>query len=180
MTSPSARLRVDVVRCLERHRVMILAYAYAIVRDHHLAEDVHQEVAVIVASDPQRLPADAEGLGRWLRAVTRRKALELGRAARRHCRMLDAELLVDLAGDFGHQEAAAHHARCKEAMTACLRSLRGDAHTVVHARYVEGLDGDRIADRLGRSVQAVYALLKRVRLGLAACVESRLRGEASA
>ena len=64
----SARHRVRLVQVLAGHQVMILAYARAIVRDLHLAEDVYQEVAVILAQDPTRMPED-DGFAPWLREI---------------------------------------------------------------------------------------------------------------
>ncbi len=172
----SARLRVDVIRALERYRVMIVGYAYAITRDHHLAEDVFQEVAVVVAERPQRLPDD-DGAGRWLREVSRRKSLELLRRSRRQGVLFEEEVLVQLGDAFAEKAPNEHHARLKAAMSACVDGLGGDARTVVCGRYVEGAACETIADRIGRSVQAVYAVLKRTRLSLARCVEKRLVAE---
>ena len=77
---PDATLRL--VRLLSRHQLLIQGYALAITADHQLAEDVYQEVCAVVAGAPEALPVDDEVVP-WLREVTRRKALELSRRARR-------------------------------------------------------------------------------------------------
>src|SRR5436190_18736060 len=75
--------RIQLVQAVTRHQSMIQAYAYAIVRDFHAAEDVFQEVAVIVAERWESVPA-GDGLVPWLREATRRKAREALRTKRRH------------------------------------------------------------------------------------------------
>src|ERR1043165_2692234 len=112
--SASALLRVRLVQVLTRHQLMITAYARAITGDAHLAEDVYQEVAVILAQDPTRIPAAADEVAVWLRAVTRRKALETGRQARRTPRL--AEDVLQLMGDHFEPCASNGVATMREAM----------------------------------------------------------------
>lgn len=169
--SISAAHRVRLVQVLARHQVMILAYARAIVRDLHLAEDVYQEVAVILAQDPTRMPEE-EGLAPWLREITRRKALELLRKARRAC-PLDHEVLELMAGAFEPTPPEAL-GDLRAAMAGCLDRLPDDSRAIVTGRYADDLSCEDIAARAGRSVQGVYAVLKRMRLALQDCVERAL------
>lgn len=169
--SLSARHRVRLVQVLARHQVMILAYARAIVRDLHLAEDVYQEVALILAQDPVRMPDD-DGLPPWLREMTRRKALELLRKARRAC-PLDADVLELVAGEFEPTPPDAL-GDLRAAMAGCLDRLPEDSRAIVTGRYRDDLSCEDIAARVGRSVQGVYAVLKRMRLALQDCVERSL------
>lgn len=170
--SVSATHRVRLVQVLARHQVMILAYARAIVRDLHLAEDIYQEVAVILAQDPTRMPDDEAGLAPWLREITRRKALELLRKARRAC-PLDDEVLELVAGAFDPTPPDAL-GDLRAAMAGCLDRLPDDSRSIVTGRYADDLSCEDIAARVGRSVQGVYAVLKRLRLALQDCVERAL------
>lgn len=170
----SARQRVRLVQVLAAHQVMILAYARAIVRDLHLAEDVYQEVAVVLAQDPARMPAEADGLAFWLREITRRKALELLRKARRAC-PLDADVLELVAGAFDPTPSD-ELGDLRAAMADCLDRLPAGSRAIVAGRYRDDLSCEAIAARVGRSVQGVYAVLKRVRLTLQECVERGLGG----
>jgi RNA polymerase sigma-70 factor (ECF subfamily) len=169
--SISALQRVRLVQVLTGHQVMITAYARAITGDVLLAEDVYQEVAVILARDPSAIPAAAHEVPVWLRAVTRRKALEVGRQARRSPRLCD-EVLELMAGDFAPDPPDAL-AGLREAMAACLDRLPQEQRTIVDARYRDDLSCEAVAERVGRSVQGVYAVLKRARLLLQGCVERR-------
>ncbi len=166
MPDHASNERLELVRLLTRNQSFILAYAYAIVRDHHLVEDVYQEVAAVLAADWDDLPV-GEGLHPWLKQVVRRKSLEIGRKARRHI-LLSPEALASVAGAFGEQ--AVQDTALRTAMAQCVEKLGGDARQVVESRYRDCLSCETIAGRIGRSVQSVYAILKRARVALAACV----------
>lgn len=165
-----AQERLDLVRLLVREQSFIMAYAYAIVRDHHLAEDVYQEVALILANEWNTIPTDAPRP--WLKEVVRRKALEAARRSRRHV-LLSPETLLALAGAFDpERQAEAVHGDdpLREAMAACVEKLPLEVRRVIDGRYRDGLSCEGIAAHVGRSVQSVYATLKRARAALASCV----------
>ncbi len=164
------RIELELVRVLTHRQAFIQAYAYAIVRDHHLAEDVFQEVAAILAADWENVPRDVPMP--WLKELVRRKALETARKARRHV-LLSPQTLVNLAGAF--DDVPDGDLDLREAMASCVAKLPNDARLVVEARYRDRLECDAIAVRLRRSVQGVYALLKRARTSLAECVERAQR-----
>ena len=170
--SVSAQMRVRLVQVLARHQLMITAYARAITGDAHLAEDVYQEVAVILARDPTRIPAAEDEVAVWLRSVTRLKALETGRQARRTLRMADD--VIELVGDHFEPSATDEVTTLREAMASCLAALPQDQRRIVDGRYRDDLTCEAIADQVGRSVQGIYAVLKRVRVALQDCVERRL------
>ena len=162
--------RLDLVHALANEQAFIQAYAYAIVRDFHLAEDVYQEVAVILAQDWEQVPA---GLPRpWLKELVRRKALEVARRARRHVLLAD-ETLELLAGAF--DAAHVEDGRLREALAKCVGKLPPDIRAVVDLRYRQDLTCEHIAERIGRSVQGVYAVLKRTRTTLAECIAKNLQ-----
>lgn len=147
------------------HRHMVEAYAFAIVRNFHLAEDVYQEVALILVKDWQRIP-DGPGFTPWLKEMVRRKSRELWRKQHRTARLSD-EALAQVGDAFPvepEQDLPGHMARC-------LEKLHGDAKRAVLGRYRDDLEVPLIAAQLGRTVQSAYAILKRARLALKQCVE---------
>lgn len=170
--SASGAYRVRVVQVLTQYQSMIQAYAYAIVRDHHLAEDVYQEVATIVASRSDGLP-EGEGVVPWLREIARRKALELRRRSKRIGLLLSDEVIEAIGPAF---EAAADDAgaELRSAMALCVEKLPPEARTVVQGRYGSDRSCEELAEEIGRSVQGVYGMLKRLRLALSRCVQQSL------
>lgn len=158
----------DAMRLAIEHRAMIETYAFAITRDLHLVEDVRQEVALVLAGHPERIP-DGDGRILWLKEVVRRKSLELLRRKDRGARLLSPEAMAQVEAaippepEFTGDLAAV--------MAACVDKLSGDARKAILGRYGEHLDVPDIAALIGRSVQGTYAVLKRARLALEACVE---------
>ncbi|RPH41065.1 MAG: sigma-70 family RNA polymerase sigma factor [Planctomycetota bacterium] len=167
--------RIELVQAVTRHQSMIQAYAYAIVRDFHAAEDIFQEVAIIVAEHWESVPA-GDGLIPWLRETTRRKALEALRKQRRSSIVLSDSVFEKLADSF---KPGGPGPDLKEALASCLSRLEGPSRAILEARCGQGLAGDVIAQRLGRTIQSVYSILKRARVILAQCVEKKLAGGVS-
>lgn len=175
-TTQSSRIRISLVQFLARQQAMLRGYAFAICGDHHVADDAVQELSLIVAADPQRFLDGSDDAARWLRAVLRNKTLELARRAGRQRRGLGLAVVEALARtmDETDDEAAERHRRMRVAMAACVSALGGDARRIIEARYCQDLSCEAIAAQVRRTVQAVYAILKRVRLALADCVDARL------
>ena len=151
---------------------LVQAFAYAVVRDFHMAEDVFQEVAVIVAEHWETVPS-GDGLIPWLRETTRRKALEALRKQRRASCVLSDSVLEKLGESF---HAGGPAPDLKDALASCLSKLEGPSRAILEARCGDGLAGEAIAHRFGRTIQSVYSVLKRTRLILAQCVERTLAG----
>jgi RNA polymerase sigma-70 factor (ECF subfamily) len=157
----------EAMRLAIEHRGMIETYAFAITRDPHLVEDVRQEVALVLAGHPERIP-DGAGRIQWLKEVVRRKSLELLRRHARGARLLSSEALDRIEAAIPSEADPAGGLALL--MAACVDKLGGDARLAIIGRYGEHLDVPGIAARLGRSVQGTYAVLKRARLALEDCV----------
>jgi len=172
-TRPSVKVRLRLVQVLGRYQLMIQGYAYGICGDHHLAEDVYQEVAAIAAAKGDDLPDDG-GIAPWLREVTRRKALELVRKAKRMPLLSDE--VIEALGPAIEAAEEDEGARLRSAMAECIEKLPDDGRAVIQGRYRDELSCEAIADHVGRSVQGVYGMLKRLKVALARCVEKAVAG----
>ena len=157
------------IAVLTRNERTIRAYAYAIVRDFHLVEDIYQEVALLLAEHWASL--NEETVRSWLLETTRRKALEL---RRKHTKIV--LLSDDLLADLGERFVAAEDATpdLPERLQHCLERLERAARAAIAARYGGNQSCEEIAQSMQRSVQSVYALLKRARLAIAECLRRPL------
>lgn len=155
-------------RELLANRYRLLAVAGLVLREHDLADDVFQQVVVQALEDPARF-ADATHLLRWALRAARHRAVDLARARKRI--VLDDSVYDLLADDLA--DAADQSARVV-ALRACLAGLPADARRLLGLRHDDGLACGVIADRLGRSVDAVYQALSRTHAQLRKCVEKRL------
>lgn len=155
---------------LMRERPTLLAWTWAIVRDHHLAEDILQEVAVEVMRKHDEIN-DAEHLGRWLRRAARLRGIDALRRRGRGPAPLSDETLDALAEAWPPADAASPR---MEALRACLAQLGAYARRLVALRYREGLSGQALADALDRKLNTVQVALSRAHGQLADCVRQRL------
>jgi RNA polymerase sigma-70 factor (ECF subfamily) len=162
------------VALLLSHRAMLLGYIASIVRDPDLAEDVFQNVAIVVL-DKAGAVANDDGFPAWARRVARLESLTALRQRKRAPELLDQSML-DLLED--HWSAGdAGPAAARKALRECVEGLSPYARRLIQMRYVEELSGQDVAQRLNRSPNTVYVALSRTYRQLADCVERRLARE---
>jgi RNA polymerase sigma-70 factor, ECF subfamily len=150
----------DAVRFLYmRYADNVFGYVRTIVRDHHDAEDVTQQVfakliTAIVKYEPRGVPFVA-----WLLRMAHNVAVDAVRARR----TTPAEEIYgadDAACDDGPERSRSLH--------AALAALPEDQRQVVVLRHVLGLSPGEIAQQLGRTSSSVYGLHHRGRRALVA------------
>jgi RNA polymerase sigma-70 factor (ECF subfamily) len=167
----SSRRRDEAVRELMRHRSSLFAYILSVVRDFDFAEEILQDVAVVVCEQG----ADFEpgtNFGAWAARIARNRIFNRTRAARREI-LLSTEAL-DAVERAGEQAPPSGWIR---AVRACLERVGARARSILLLRYRDGLSGDEIARRIGSTVPAVHMALSRARAAVAECVLGRLAEE---
>jgi RNA polymerase sigma-70 factor (ECF subfamily) len=163
----------QMARLLMQHRTALYGFIFACVRNHDDTEDILQIVSVAVTEAIGQLKDEA-GFLPWAREIARRRVLAHRRNARREL-ACDPEVVRALADASERMEleqpASAHRA----ALTACLESLPNESRRLITLRY-DRTAGNvaALAERFGRSVQSVYAQLKRIKMALRECVTRRL------
>jgi RNA polymerase sigma-70 factor (ECF subfamily) len=162
------------VALLLSHRAMLLGYVVSIVRDPDLAEDVFQNVAVVVLDKAGAVARD-EDFPAWARRVARLESLTALRKRKRAPELLDHSVLEMLEGHWSATETAPAPAR--KALRECVERLSPYARQLIHMRYVENLSALAVAERLNRSPNTIYVALSRTYRHLAGCVQRRLARE---
>jgi len=158
------------------HRPKLLAYLLHLVRDPHEAEDLLQELSVIVLQKPDMLTRAGDVFA-YLRGTARHLA-----AGRQGARVRSSEVLrrwTEWAweNDPGDTAADPEQSRQIDALRRCRQGLQENARRLVALRYDRGLDLKSIAGDLGSSVGAIKVALLRVRAALARCVQAKLHEE---
>jgi RNA polymerase sigma-70 factor, ECF subfamily len=162
------------VGLLLSHRAMLLGYIASIVRDPDLAEDVFQNVAVVVL-DKAGVVARDEEFPAWARRVARYESLTALRKRKRSPELLDQSVLELLEDEWSAADGAPAPAR--KALRECVEKLSPYAQQLIRMRYVDELSALDVADRLNRSPNTIYVALSRTYRHLAGCVERRLARE---
>lgn len=149
----------------------------ALFPDLDLADDVLQEVFVVVSEKATTFRADSDFRG-WAYGIAKLKALE--HARRYHSKRKvgvfspeTLELLCDAKPEEEHDDGEVRHrlGRCLGKLTPTLREM-------VRLRYSENLSPGNIATRMEWTSEAVYVALSRSRALLRKCLDAALaRGE---
>lgn len=162
----------EATRLLLRHRKVLFAYLQAIVRDPARAEDLFQEVSIVVL---RRWEEFGEVRDFWAlaRGIARRQALAALREGGREPLLLSEEALdaVDRGFDRVAGEVPARH----EALRDCVGALPGSWQKILRLRYWSDLPVSQVAARLSRSENVVSVTLNRIRSRLADCVRRKVR-----
>src|SRR5271157_5855723 len=146
------------VALLLSQRAMLLGYIVSIVRDPDLAEDVFQNVAIVVLDKAGAVAKD-EDFPVWARRVARFESLTALRQRKRAPELLDQSVLELLEDQWSATDATPAPAR--KALRECVEKLSPYARQLIRLRYVDELSALDVAERLNRSPNTIYVALSR-------------------
>lgn len=165
-----------VARILTQEHRKLAAYAWSLVRDNHLVDDILQEVAMVAIRKRAELNDETHLLA-WLRVTCRRTALDtLKRRGQRPTLLGDAALdLLDL--EWQDRERI-DSADLLSALQTCLKKLTNYSQNLIQMRYRQGLSAAQIATQLGRKPASMRVIISRVHRALGDCIRQRIEQEA--
>ncbi len=152
----------------------LFAFVFALAPDRNEAEELLQETRLVLWEKFDDFAPGTNFLA-WAYSVARLEVLKYRERRARHRRLFTAAAIeavsyeIRAAGD----ESERRHA----ALRQCLEKLSPRQRQLVHDRYQAGMSVERLATRLGRSCDALYQALSRVRRGLYDCIERTLAAE---
>lgn len=166
--------RDEALRLFLARRGLLIGYILSIVRDGPLAEDVFQELSLILLRKHREI-RDREHLEGWIRATARLESLSALRARRKAPIPLAPAILDLLEGEWARPERRQAPARI-EALRRCLDRLGPRARRLLDMRFREGRSGQELAAAMESPLNTVYVSLSRIYRGLEGCVRARLAG----
>jgi RNA polymerase sigma-70 factor (ECF subfamily) len=137
----------------------VFGFVLAIVHDEHDAEDITSEVFARLPRALSHYRVSATPFVAWLLRVARNAALD-------HLRAQRSVPLAEVPATASDTEWHAHERL--DDLRAALEALPADQRQVMVLRLIAGLTPGEVAERLGRSVDAVHALQHRARRRLQA------------
>lgn len=165
----------EFVELLQSNTGQILAYINALLLNWNDAEDVFQDVCVVLWQKFDEFQTGTNFLA-WALRVAQFKARDFQKSRARRASLWSHELQAAMIGDLCDREAASAHA--KLAMLAdCIERLAQGDRQLVQVCYGDGISVRQIADQTGRSPQSVHNSLRRIRLALLHCVNRVLDRE---
>jgi len=145
-----------------RYADNVYGYVRTIVRDHHDAEDVTQQVFAKLMTSISKYEARGVPFVAWLLRMSHNVAVDAVRSRR----------TTPVAAIYGPDEAVCENAPDRaRSLRAALAALPEDQRQVVVMRHVLGLSPVEIAEQLQRTHSSVYGLHHRGRRALCAELE---------
>ncbi|HLX60820.1 MAG TPA: sigma-70 family RNA polymerase sigma factor [Planctomycetota bacterium] len=149
---------------------VVASYIGAVIRDFNTAEDLLQDVAVVLLNrfneyDPAR------SFTGWALGIAKFKILEAQRN-KIECLAGDEGILDALSAS--HEELSSELERRTMALRECLLQIKGRALTLLKLRYDQALKPAAIAAEMGMNAGAVRVMLSRTRQTLYECILKRL------
>lgn len=164
------------IKQLLRQQSLFMGYLVAITHDLAAAEEIFQNVAVVVLERGAR--ESIRDFHAWAKEIVRRQALYYLRErshATTRLRPVAPELLeglsLSLQEDLWEEGAGSAE---REALAECVKGLAPHSRKMMTLRFERRESFESIGESLGASAQAVQRALSRIRRVLQECVRTRL------
>ena len=173
---PSLERQKELMLLMTQHQRRIFAYIHALVPSRADAEDILQETSLVIVEKFSEFKSGTDfvawacQIGWWRVRAARQK---FARAKV----VFDDDVLERVAHTAVsmHEEVSARH----EALARCLHKLHPRDRDLLLTRYEPGAGVEEAAQRSGRSLEAAYKALARLRKLLFDCVTQQLGGAAA-
>jgi len=144
------------------------------VRDHHVAEDIMQEVARDATENFDRYDA-SRPFGAWLIGIARRRVALYYRKQERRPLTFSSELMDRIEQSYVSMQPEVDD---RMAMLETCVQMLGERHRrLIELRYEQMLSPDEIAAKVGANVGNVNVMLHRIRKALVDCVQDKLEAQ---
>jgi RNA polymerase sigma-70 factor (ECF subfamily) len=162
----------DYLRLLNEHERWLATHVHSLVSNWNDAADILQEVKLTLWRQFGKFEPGTN-FRAWARTIATHQILNYRRASqkRQHVDIDDAFIQavaaeIDRRGDVLDARS--------DALQHCLRKLPEAHRKIVLWRYNEDCEIPEIAAKSGRTVDAVYRLLSRIRQSLSECISDQL------
>jgi RNA polymerase sigma-70 factor (ECF subfamily) len=154
----------------------LYAYILTLLGNRADADDVLQEASLVMWDkfDEDCPPDDFVA---WGCRISYFKVLDF-RKKRQRCRVQFSQAMLERVAETASEQASALQlVDRREALASCIERLPARDRDLLARRFTQGASIQSIAAQVGRSADAVYKALARIRRGLFDCVTRRLTSE---
>jgi RNA polymerase sigma-70 factor (ECF subfamily) len=162
----------EFMRLFTSHELRLRAFALSLIPNLADAEDVMQQANLVIWKKFEQFQPGTDFFA-WACRVVFLEAKDFRKKQLRTKVRYGDEFFEAVA-----QETAAMSEELGERQQVlgdCVAKLRPNYREMLRLRYEEGGSADAIAQRLGRSVDAIYNALSRLRKALGDCIDRKVR-----
>ncbi len=160
------------VRHLLAHETRARGFLHSLLPSWTDVDDALQEASLVAWRKFEQFETGTSFLN-WFLTIARFEALKLRRKHARSPLILSEEVL-DLIADEGLEEAPALE-RERSALEVCLAKLPVPQRELLDASYRPGVKFHEVAAQTGKSAQALYKTIQRLRAALLSCIETQMK-----
>ena len=175
MGSGPTRDSEQFVRLMTEHQGRLFAYIFSLLGNPDAANDVLQEVNVVLWRDSREF-RPGSNFKAWAFRVAHFQVMAWRQRQIRDRLVFEDDLLEALAT--GAREVDDMFERRQERLTNCLEKLPAEQREMIRKRYAEGTPLQSIAGERGTTANAVMQTLFRIRQRLMTCVARFAEGSA--
>jgi RNA polymerase sigma-70 factor (ECF subfamily) len=139
----------------DRYGRLVYALILRVVRDGGIAEDLVQETFLRVWNRVQGFDAERGGLGAWLLAVARNRAIDYLRSAAGRMRNAVEVPETDHPALFADMEKELFNSDRVRRVRTALEKLSANQRAVIELAYFEGLSQAEMAEKMGEPLGTV-------------------------
>jgi RNA polymerase sigma-70 factor, ECF subfamily len=161
----------DFTRYWTKAQPVVSGYITSMVPDYHQAEDMLQNVAVVLLRKFSEYNP-AQSFNAWALGVTRNEILLRRRTHARSFVSFQPDLVESVASAYG--ELSSELDTRTAALQQCFQNVKGRSWDMISLRYEQDLKPQQIAEKLSMDPGAVRTALSRIRASLQECIERRV------
>lgn len=177
--APAPDKHKQFLRLFLQNERRLYAYVLTLLPHRADADDVLQETSLTMWDkfDPGAPPTEFLA---WARKVAYHKVLDFNKKSTRAQARLSTIFVKRLAETAAAQADELQLEERREALTHCIEKLPPADRDLLTHRFADGATTQSTSEQLGRSVEAVYKALAKVRENLFQCVQKSLAKEGQA
>jgi RNA polymerase sigma-70 factor (ECF subfamily) len=174
VAKPSTGKNKHFLRLFLQNQRGLYAYVLTLLPNRADADDVLQETSLVMWDkfDAEGPPSDFLA---WGRRIAYHKVLDFYKKTQR-ARTHLSRIFVERIAQSASNEAERLEER-RSALAACIEKLAPRDRDLLNRRFADGATTASTSEQLGRSVEAVYKALAKVRRSLFDCIEESLARE---
>jgi RNA polymerase sigma-70 factor, ECF subfamily len=167
------------LRLFLKNEQRLYAYLLTLLANRADADDVLQETSLVLWDkfDPDQPPSN---FAAWGCRIAYFKVLDFCKRRRRTHVVFSQAMMERIAETAVEQASTLQLDDRRAALQGCIEKLPGRDRDLLAVRFTEGATIQSAADQVGRSADAVYKALARIRHALFDCVTRTLAQEGSA
>ena len=158
----------EFIALLAQHDRALTLYVVSLCPNVTEADDILQEVKLILWQKFNHFERGSSFIA-WARKIAFFKILSFRKQKAKNKTYNDESILLEISDDQENRQELWHKRGI--ALENCIGKMTEDQQEVLKLRYKEQLDVDSIAEKLGRTQQAIYRQLSRLREQLLNCVK---------